>query len=143
MNTFQRVLHKCKKFCKSDIFNKFFASKCSVPGAEEPAPDLPPKESIFETLSNFNTSPIEVAKLCRDIKKSNSSHCGIPGKFLSLISTPISFPLSRLYNNLFEIGHFQNLSHHSLIQGIRSKIQTKKITEGYICCPLSAKLPSL
>ena len=82
---------------KSDIFNKFFASKCSVPGAEEPAPDLPPKESIFETLSNFNTSPIEVAKLCRDIKKSSSSHCGIPGKFLALISTPISFPLSRLY----------------------------------------------
>ena len=50
---------------KSDIFNKFFASKCSVPRAEEPAPDLPQKEDIFEKLSNFNTSPIEVAKLCR------------------------------------------------------------------------------
>ena len=82
---------------------------------------------ISETLSSFNTSPIQVAKLCRDIKKSNSSHCGIPGKFLSLISTPISFPLSRLYNNLFEIGHFQNLSHHSLIQGIRSKIRQRKL----------------
>ena len=76
---------------KSEIFNKFFASKCSVPGADEPAPDLPPRDEILESLSNFNTSPIEVAKLCREIKKSNGSHCGIPGKFLSLISTPISF----------------------------------------------------
>ena len=71
---------------KSDIFNKFFASKCSVPGADEPAPDLPSKEGIFETLSNFNTSPIEVAKLCRDIKKSNSSH--------NIASTQIHYTLN-------------------------------------------------
>ena len=37
------------------------------------------------------------------------SHCGISGKFLSLISTPVSFSMSRLFNNLFEIGHFPNL----------------------------------
>ena len=60
-------------------------------------------------LSNINTSPIEVAKLCRDIKKSNSSHCGIPGKFLCLISTPISFPLYKMFNNLLEVGHFPDI----------------------------------
>jgi hypothetical protein len=76
---------------KADIFNNFFASKSSVQGAEDPAPILPPKENIFEKLSSINTSPIEVAKLCRDIKKSNSSHCGVPGKFLALIATPNFF----------------------------------------------------
>ena len=86
---------------KADIFNNFFASKSSVQGAEDPAPVLPPKENIFEKLSSINTSPIEVAKLCRDIKKSNSSHCGVPGKFLALIATPISFPLYKVFNNIF------------------------------------------
>ena len=53
---------------KSEIFNKFFASKCSVPGADGPAPDLPPKEEILESLSSFNTSPIEVAKYFMKLK---------------------------------------------------------------------------
>ena len=43
------------------------------------SPILPPKENIFDKLSSINTSPIEVAKLCRDIIKSNLSHCGVPG----------------------------------------------------------------
>jgi hypothetical protein len=37
------------------------------------------------------------------------SHCGTSGKFISLIATPISFSMSRLFNNLFEIGHFPDL----------------------------------
>ena len=37
------------------------------------------------------------------------SYCGIPGKFIHMISTTISFSMSRLFNNLFEIGHFPNL----------------------------------
>ena len=37
------------------------------------------------------------------------SHCGIPGKLLSQISTPVSFSMSRLFNNLSEIGHFPDL----------------------------------
>ena len=45
----------------------------------------------------------------RCLKKSNTSHCGIPGKFISLISTPLSFPLCRLFNNLFEAGLFPSL----------------------------------
>ena len=94
---------------KSDIFNTFFAEKSTVAGADDPAPELPPKEDIFEKLSKINTSPIEVAKLCREIKKSNASHCGIPGKFLAIISTPISFPLYKVFNNLFEIGYFPEI----------------------------------
>ena len=49
---------------KSDIFNTFFAEKATVSGADDPAPELPPKEDIFEKLAQINTSPIEVAKLC-------------------------------------------------------------------------------
>ena len=56
-----------------------------------------------------NTSPIEVAKIIRNIKKSHFSHCGIPGKFIHLVSTPVSFSMSRLFNNLFEIGHFPDI----------------------------------
>ena len=94
---------------KSNILNNHFASKASLSGADDPAPVLAPKDSVFEKLSTINTSRIEVAKFCRDIKKSNSSHCGIPGKFLALISTPISFPLCRMFNNMFEIGHFPEI----------------------------------
>ena len=94
---------------KSNIFNEFFAEKATVEGADEPAPELPPRDDIFEKLGQINTSPIEVAKLCRDIKKSNSSHCGIPGKFLAIIATPISFPLYKIFNNLFDIGHFPDI----------------------------------
>ena len=31
------------------------------------------------------------------------------GNFLSLIATPISFPLYKIFNNLFEIGHFPEI----------------------------------
>ena len=106
-----------------------------MPGADEPAPDLPPKDEILESLSSFNTSPIEVAKLCSEIKKSIGSHCGIPGNFFSLIATPISFPLSRLFNNLFEDGHFPEIfkqSHITALYKGSGLNSTKKITEGYI-----------
>ena len=53
---------------------------------------------------------MEVSKIIRDhLKKSHLSHCGISGKFLALIATPISFSLSRLFNNLFEVGHYPDL----------------------------------
>jgi hypothetical protein len=61
------------------------------------------------SLDNLNTSPLEIAKLIRNIKKSQISHCGIPGKFINLISQPISYSMSRLFNNLFEIGHFPEI----------------------------------
>ena len=90
---------------KSNIFNSFFASKSTVPNSNDPAPNLAQKEGI-STLGSLNTSPLEVAKMIRNLKKSNFSHCGLPGKFLGLISTPVSFSMSRLFNNFFEIGHF-------------------------------------
>ena len=37
------------------------------------------------------------------------SQCGIPSKFLCMISQPISYSLSKLMNNLFEIGHFPDI----------------------------------
>mgnify|MGYP002629063357 FL=1 len=45
----------------------------------------------------------------RGLKQSYLSHCGIPGKFISLISTPISFSLSTLFNNLFKEGLFPDI----------------------------------
>ena len=68
---------------------------------------------------------------CREIKKSNGSHCGIPGKFLSLISTPISFPLSRLFNNLFEAGHFPEIFKQSHITALYKGSGLKSDKENY------------
>ena len=72
----------------------------------------PPLLQKFENIPNLdkiNTSPIETAKLIRGLKKSHMSQCGVPGKFLSMISQPISYSFSKLLNNLFEIGHFPDL----------------------------------
>ena len=93
---------------KSNIFNNFFASKATVKNYNDAAPHLDPLEDI-SYLSSVNTSPIEIAKLVRNIKKYHHSYCEISGKFMSLISTPVSFSLYRLFNNLFEIGHFPNI----------------------------------
>ena len=60
----------------------------------------------YPELNLFNTSPLEVGKLIRTLKKSHMSPCGISGKFLQLISKEISYSLSQLFNNLFEIGYF-------------------------------------
>ena len=43
------------------------------------------------------------------LKKSNNSHCGISGKFINIIATPISFSLSRMLNNCFEVGYFPDI----------------------------------
>ena len=94
---------------KADILNSHFASKAKVQGNNDEIPFLDKKENIFSELSNINTSPIEISKIIRTLKKSNQSHCGVPAKFLSLIATPVSFALSRMYNNLFEIGHFPDV----------------------------------
>ena len=93
---------------QSNIFNHFFASKSTVLNNDDPVPSLERKEGITP-LNMANTSPIEVAKIIRNIKKSHFSHCGIPGKFIHLVSTPVSFSMSRLFNNLFEIGHFPDI----------------------------------
>ena len=93
---------------KCEIFNTFFASKSTVNDAMDESPVLQKLNNI-ETLDTINTSPIEVAKLVRSLKKSHTSHCGISGKFMEIISQPISHSLSKLFNNLFEFGHFPHL----------------------------------
>ena len=92
----------------SNIFNYFFASKSSVMNPNDPPSNLQLKEGV-SSIDVIYTSPIEDAKFIRNIKKSQFSRCGIPGKFIHLIATPISFPMSKLFNNLFEIGLFPNL----------------------------------
>ena len=67
-----KVVTDAQAKCK--IFNDYFASKAAVPGNDNQVPNLPPRDDINENLSNVNTSYIEVAKLCREIKKSKTSH---------------------------------------------------------------------
>ena len=93
---------------KSNIFNDLFASKSCVDNPNDPVPNLQRRDGV-SSLNSLNTSPIEIAKYMRNIKKSQFSQCGIPGKFIYMIATPISFSMSRLFNNLFEIGHFPYL----------------------------------
>ena len=115
---------------KSNIFNTFFASKATVPNYNDPAPHLEPIEGV-PLLSSLNTSPFEVAKIMRNIKKSHLSPCGISGKFISLISTPISFSMSRLFNNLFEIGHFPTIWKIAHITAIYKKSGPKTCKSSY------------
>ena len=42
----------------------------------------------------------------------------MPGRFLGLISTPVSFSMSRLFNNFFEIGYFPEVWKIALITPI-------------------------
>ena len=69
---------------------------------------LKKKENI-ESINVVNTSPIEIAKIMRSIKQSQLSYCGISGKFISMIATPLSFPFSRMLNNMFDIGYFPEI----------------------------------
>ena len=85
-----------------------FASKSTVHNPNDPAPNLVRNDGI-PLLDNLNTSPIEIAKLIRSVKKSHISYCGISGKFIQLIAQPISYSMSKLFNNLFKIGHFPDL----------------------------------
>ena len=93
---------------KSEIFNTFFASKSTVNNAADDPPILQRLQNI-PNLESINTSPIEVAKFIRGLKQSHISRCGISGKFLTMISQHVSYSLSKLFNNLFEIGHFPEI----------------------------------
>ena len=90
---------------KADLLNQHFSSKASVPGKNDDPPNLN-KFNVLSDLNNINTSPIELGKIMRDLKKSHYSHCGVPDKFLSLISTTISFPMSTMFNDMFKNGYF-------------------------------------
>ena len=132
------VINDAKR--KSDIFNDLFTAKASVEGNDDPAPVLEPLDSVLESLEQINTSPIEISKILRQLKRSNSSHCGIPGKFLNMIATPLSFSLSRLLNNCFEIGHFPDIFKISHVTALWKRSGLKSDPANYR--PI-ALLPSL
>ena len=92
---------------KSKIFNEFFASKSNLNGKNDDPPILQKKD--FPDLAILDTSQFEVVKLIRNLKKSHISPCGISGKFVQLISKEISYSLCKLFNNLFDIGHFPDV----------------------------------
>ena len=108
----------------------FFSSKSRFPNFNDPVPHLPIREGLNK-LDMLNTSPIEVAKIIRTLKKSSFSHCGVPGKFFSLISTPISFSMSRLFNNFFEIGYFPEMWKISHITPIYKRSGPKSCKTSY------------
>ena len=67
---------------KADILNRHFFSKATVPGENDNPPNLD-KFDVLSDLTNINTSPLELGKIIRELKKSHSSHCGVPEKFFS------------------------------------------------------------
>ena len=85
------IINDCKQ--KIEQVNDLFVAKATVTGSEDKVPYLPKNDSITSSLSNINTSPIEVSKVLRQLKKSYSSHCGISGKFVNIIAKPISYSL--------------------------------------------------
>ena len=124
---------------KSEIFNDFFASKSNLNGLNDVPPNLE-KDDNIPKLANLNTSPIEVSKLIRNLKKSHISPCGISGKFLQLISKEISYSLSRLFNNLFEVGLFPDNWKIAHVTPIYKRSGSKNCKSNYR--PISI-LPSL
>ena len=51
---------------QSNIFNEFFTSKATVQNPDDPNPYFPKKEGV-NPLNVLNTSPLEVAKIVRNI----------------------------------------------------------------------------
>ena len=115
---------------KSEIFNTFFASKSNVQGVDDVPPNLQRFAGVSQ-LEALNTSPLEVGKCIRNLKKSHSAYCGIPGKFLDLISSQISFSLSKLFNNLFEIGHFPDFWKVAHISAIYKRSGPKNVKTSF------------
>ena len=124
---------------KTEIFNEYFASKSRVDGSDDDPPLLERMLNV-QNLANMNTSPIEIGKLIRSLKKSHISPCGISEKFLQMISKEISYPFSKLLNNLFEIGHFPDHWKIAHVTPIFKRVGSKNIKSNYR--PISI-LPSL
>ena len=128
---------------KSNILNNHFASKSTVHGSDDDVPILPLKDNV-PLFDSINTSPLETAKIIRALKQSCASYCGIPGKFISLLSTQISFSLSKLFNNLFKEGVFPDIwkiSHITALykhKGLKSDKNNYRpiclLPTFYICC---------
>ena len=117
-------------FEKSNLLNSFFASKSTVSCPEECVPKLERFNEI-PSLEYVNTSPIEVAKLIRVMKKSSFSHCGISGMFLNLISKEVSASMAKLFSNLLDNGHFSELWKISHITPIYKRSGSKSFKENF------------
>ena len=124
---------------KSEIFNNHFASKSNLTGRNDDPPNLEKKPHVSD-LAYLNTSPNKVDELIKNLKKSHISPCGISGKFLQLISKEISYSLSKLFNNLFEIGYFPDIWKIAHVTPIFKRIGLKNCKTNYR--PISI-LPSL
>ena len=116
---------------KNEIFNTFFASKSSVHGADDDPPNLQRLLNV-SNLDNINTSPLEVGKFIQGLKKSHSSHCAISSKFLQIISSQISYSLSKLFNNLFEIGHYPDIWKVAHITAVYKRSGPKNVRQASI-----------
>ena len=90
---------------KTNIFNKFFSEKSTLPTAEEDPPELERLEDVPE-LSVLNTSPFEVSRFIKTLKKAAFSHCGLSSQFIKMISSKVRCPLSQLFNKMFEAGYY-------------------------------------
>ena len=90
LNENDEIIHDSNQ--KSEIFNKYFASNSTLSGGNDNPPNVERLENIPD-LTMLNTSPLEVDKLIRNLKKSHISPCGISAKFLQLISKQISYSL--------------------------------------------------
>ena len=102
-----RLLLIVKK--KKTFKKKKFAQKATVDGNDDQVPPLLRREDILLPIKQFNTSPFELGHLISNIKKSNNSYYGIPGKFLAIVATPVSFQLYKVFNNMFAEGIFPDI----------------------------------
>ena len=128
LNESGSMIHDSKE--KSQIFNNFFASKSTVDGFQDNPPNLVRNDDV-PLLSVLNTSPLDVSKLIRKLKGSHVSPCGISGKFLQLIYKEISYSLSRLFNNLFQIGVFPDSWKIAHITPIFKRVGSKNSKSNY------------
>ena len=101
------VVHKPTE--KANLFNKQFAKKATLAGYQEEAPILEPIP-ISSELDGLLTSYYEIGPLIRSLKTSEYSPCGIPSKFLQMaqerLGPPVSKPIAKLMNAVFEAGTF-------------------------------------
>ena len=81
----------------------------------DPSPNVQRKEGV-SSLDVIKTSPIEVAKFIRNIKKSQFSQCGIPGKFNHLVATPIT--CQSCLTIYLKLASFQTITCNSCLQKI-------------------------
>ena len=101
------VIHKPSE--KAEIFNKHFAKKSQLKGANDEAPDLPNIPTNYD-LSDITTTRYEIGPLIKEMKNASYSPCGVPAKFLKEIharfGSKITTPIANLLNLIFQSAHY-------------------------------------